>query len=273
MKTSVRRQSLAGMWLVAPLTVTVFGLGGYTASGIQGKLVGVGAALAWCVVLGLVVWLVNRTTRLRRALATGTLVAVGAVLFFTLGAGTLEYMLVSKAIDTTPEWIATITKGPLAEQDILFFIIFNSLLEAVLVPLAILLNWGDRRRRIIVVTAALIFYAIRIWTYFYFAPEYFDYADITTTQQLVEAMQSRMTLDYGRIALVLVSAVLFFWAAVRPAAPEVRGSYPLPPGRSARSDYRRQNDQSRRHRTDEPRQTATRAEASAAGGAGRGRPR
>lgn len=257
------------MWLVAPLTVTVFGLGGYTASSTQGALIGVGAGVVWCAVLGLLVWLVNRTTRLRRALATGTLVAAGAVLFFTLGAGTLEYMLISKAIDTTPEWLATITKGPLAEQDILFFIIFNSLLEAVLVPLAVLLNWGYRRRRATVVTAALIFYAIRIWTYFYFAPEYFDYADITTTQQLVESLRSRMTLDYGRIALVLASAALFFRAAVRPAAPDVRGSYALLPGRPARSDYRRQNDQSRRRRTDEPRQLA----ASGAGGAGRGRPR
>ncbi|HET8660540.1 MAG TPA: hypothetical protein VFM55_16245 [Micromonosporaceae bacterium] len=247
------------------MTVTVFGLGGYTASGVQGALIGVGAGVVWCAVLGLFVWLVNRTKRLRRALAASTLVAAGAVLFFTVGAGTLEYMLISKAIDTTPEWLATITKGPLAEQDILFFIIFNSLLEAVLVPLAVLLNWGDRRRRLTVVTAALIFYAVRIWTYFYFAPEYFDYADITTTQQLVQSLRSRMTLDYGRIALVLLSAALFFRAAVRPAAPDVPASYTLPPGRPARASLRR--------RTGEPRQPATRTEALAAAGAGRGRPR
>lgn len=250
MDTSVRRQGLAGMWLIAPLTVLLFTLGGYTASGVRGAAVGAVTGIVWSGVLALIAWAVRRTTRLLSALATIALVAAGAVLFFTLGAGTLEYMLISKASSTTPEWLATITKGPLAEQDILFFIIFNSLLEAVLVPLAVLLNWHNPRRRRTVLVAALIFYAIRVWTYFYFAPEYFDYADITSTQQLVDTLRTRLTLDYGRIALSVVAAALFFRAAVLPARPNTRGPHAAPPpGGGAASGYRSRTEQARRLET------------------------
>ena len=89
----------------------------------------------------------------------------GATLFLTMGGGVYEYMLIRKALESTPEWITTITSGPLGEQVILYFIIFNSLLEIFLVPLAPLLNWNLPKRRVVVLAAGLIFYAIRIWTY------------------------------------------------------------------------------------------------------------
>jgi hypothetical protein len=127
-------------------------------------------------------------------------------------------MLMRKALATTPEWIVTITAGPLGQQVILYFIIFNSLLELFLVPLGLLLNWHMPARRTFVLAAGLIFYAIRIWTYIYFAPQYFDFGEMAFSEQFVDDLMDRMSIDHIRFVVQTVEAGLFFRAALGPVS-------------------------------------------------------
>jgi hypothetical protein len=198
--------------------VLLFAMGGYTAGGTVGLVVGGLVGAVWSGILMQVVRFIDRTKRFRSALATGSLIAAGALLVFTLGMGTLEYALMAVAFDDNPEWVVGLTHGVIAQQDILVFIIFNSLLEAVVVPVAVLLNWREPARRSLVIAGASIFYAVRIWTYIYFAPAFFGYNAIASTAELFEILRLRMTLDYGRALLEVAEAILFFWAAVRPAS-------------------------------------------------------
>ena len=133
-----------------------------------------------------------------------------------MGGGLYEYMLMSKALETSPEWISTITSGPLATQVILYFIILNSLMEVMLVPLALFLNWPFPKRRAFVLAAALVFYALRIWTYLYFAPQYFAFGDMAFSQALIEQLKTRMAIDNIRGVLQVGEAVLFLLAALVP---------------------------------------------------------
>ena len=66
------------IWYVTPLTVLLFAMGGYTASGAVGLVVGGVAGAFWSVVLALVVRFVDRTWRLRSISPTSSLILAGA---------------------------------------------------------------------------------------------------------------------------------------------------------------------------------------------------
>ena len=85
-----------------------------------------------------------------------------------------------------------------------------------LVPLALLLNWHMPGRRMFALAAGLIFYAIRIWTYIYFAPQYFDFGEMAFSEQLVNDLMTRMSIDNIRFVLQTFEAGLFFRAALGP---------------------------------------------------------
>src|SRR5512139_3250723 len=166
--TGSNRAWIHPLWIVAPASVIIFAMGWSNFGFVAGLVGGVGG-LVWVLALAGIVRLIQRSEKLAGSMSTMVLLSAGATLFLTMGGGIYEYMLMRKALATTPEWIVTITAGPLGEQVILYFILFNSLLEILLVPLALLLNWHMPGRRIFVLAAGLIFYAIRIWTYLYFA--------------------------------------------------------------------------------------------------------
>jgi len=201
------------LWIVAPASVVIFAMG-WSNFGLAAGLLGGVGGLVWVLILAGIVRLIRRSEKLAGSLSTFVLFSAGATLFLTMGGGIYEYMLMHKALATTPEWIVTITAGPLGEQVILYFIIFNSLLEIFLVPLALLLNWRMPGRRVFVLAAGLIFYAIRIWTYIYFAPQYFDFGEMTFSEQLINDLMARMSIDNIRFVVQTVEAVLFFRAAL-----------------------------------------------------------
>jgi hypothetical protein len=203
------------LWIVAPASVIIFAMGWSNFGLVAGLIGGVGG-LVWILILAGIVRLIQRSEKLAGSMSTIVLLSAGATLFLTMGGGIYEYMLMRKALATTPEWIVTITAGPLGEQVILYFILFNSLLEIFLVPLALLLNWHMPGRRIFVLAAGMIFYAVRIWTYLYFAPQYFDFGEMAFSEQLINDLVARMSIDNIRFVIQTVEAVLFFRAALGP---------------------------------------------------------
>lgn len=203
-------------WIVVPASIIIFALGWSNLGGLTAALIGGAGGLVWGLALAGIVSLIQRSEKLTGWLATAVVLAAGATLFLMMGGGVYEYMLMGKALDTTPEWITTITSGPLGEQVILYFIIFNSLMEIFLVPLALFLNWNMPGRRKFVLAAAAIFYAIRVWTYLYFAPQYFDFGEMAFSQQLVDDLTTRMSIDNLRFVIQTLEAVLFFCAALVP---------------------------------------------------------
>jgi hypothetical protein len=213
------RQWVNPLWVVVPASVIIFALGWSNIGGLTAALIGGVGGLLWALALAGIVRLIHRSDKLTGWLSTVVVLAAGATLFFMMGGGLYEYMLLLRALETTPEWIATLTSGPLAEQVILYFIIFNSLMELFLVPLALLLNWNMSGRRGFALAAVLMFYAIRIWTYLYFAPQYFNFGEAGFSQQLVNDLMTRISLDTLRFVVQIAEAILFFCVALVPPSP------------------------------------------------------
>lgn len=203
--TGSHRTWINPTWIVAPASIIIFAMG-WSNFGFAAGLIGGVGGLVWVLALAGIVRLIQRSEKL----------AAGVTLFLTMGGGIYEYMLMRKALATTPEWIVTITTGPLGAQVILYFIIFNTLLEIFRVPRALLLNWHMPGRRVFVLAAGLIFYVIRIWAYLYFTPQYFEFGEMVFSEQLVNNLVIRMSIDNIRFVIQIIEAGLFFRAALGP---------------------------------------------------------
>ncbi|MQA81615.1 MAG: hypothetical protein GEV10_24555 [Streptosporangiales bacterium] len=58
-----------------------------------------------------------------------------------------------------------------------YYIVANGLLEVLIVPLMLYLGWRAGRRRIAIVTAAAIYFVMRVWTYLVFVPARLGWAE------------------------------------------------------------------------------------------------
>src|SRR5829696_9156395 len=63
----------------------------------------------------------------------------------------------------TPSTTFTMIHPPFGDSFNLLIITLNSLMEWLLIPAALFLNWHIPKRRTLIVIAAVVFYAMRIW--------------------------------------------------------------------------------------------------------------
>ncbi|MEU5876465.1 hypothetical protein [Spirillospora sp. NPDC047279] len=112
-----------------------------------------------------------------------------------------------------------------------YFMVLNPLMEWVIVPAVVLLNWPVARRRALVVAGAAVYFAVRAWTYLYFAPtalSWQDHAGQAPTQAQIDQAQTWLNLDWLRLALDLTVGACFAALALMP-----RRSGPARSGRDA----------------------------------------
>jgi hypothetical protein len=183
-------------------------LGGPIAS-IIGGIVGLG----WGVGIGLLsTWL----TRRRPNIACHWLF-VGAFVAATLFGGTLFAMLLYVA-SPSPENILALMRPPW-KGGFTFFVIFNSLMEWLVIPMAVFLNWQHPRRRPLLITATVLFYLSRIWTYVYFVPQIFQFMRIQAPKPIsvdvANSLLKWVNLSWIRCVIDGVVATLFLRAAAK----------------------------------------------------------
>jgi hypothetical protein len=103
-----------------------------------------------------------------------------------------------------------------------FYAIFNTLREWLLVPLAVLLSWHLPRRRRLLLAMVAVLYLERGITYLYFAPTVLSWQDTTpaeTTPALLDEVGRWMTLDWVRAPVDwFVLAALMFVVVAYPRA-------------------------------------------------------
>lgn len=103
-----------------------------------------------------------------------------------------------------------------------YFMVLNPLMEWVVIPVAVLLNWEHLRRRGLVLIGAGTYFAVRTWTYLYFAPtalSWQDHAGQAPTQAQIDQAQTWLNLDWPRIALDLFVGLCFATSALLPRRP------------------------------------------------------
>jgi hypothetical protein len=136
---------------------------------------------------------------------------VAFVTTIMLGAGLILHLMVG-----SPEaYLALQQSG--TEGDLYFYATLNPLTEWVLVPLALFFNWKDPRRRKLVVTAAAIYYAERLATYFYFGPVIASWPNAQPSAELLDEVSLWLTLDWVRIVVGIPMILLFVLVTFLPA--------------------------------------------------------
>jgi hypothetical protein len=180
-------------------------------------LIGAAWGLVWTALAGLVAAIFGRVrdNPIHSPNASALLVAFTTVMM--LAAGLILHLMVG-----SPEaYLALQQSG--GEGDLYFYATLNTLTEWVLVPLALFFNWKDPWRRKLVVTAALIYYAERVATYFYFAPVVLSWPNAQPSAELLDEVSLWLTLDWVRIVVGIPMILLFVLVTFLPA-PGRKGS-------------------------------------------------
>lgn len=189
------------------------------------------AGAAWGAVIGLLAtWISTKTTA--SAWLEDALVFLGAVAmaFFAFG-GAAGTLLIGSALDSSSLTGETLVSMFL--PSIPLAIMANAPTELLVVPALLILGWREGKRRILVVTAAALYFMHRVWTYLVFASARLDFAETertTTPLTAAEREQFRSTLhlDDPRWMLNLAIFVVFLLAAHFSRVQELRATTAKP---------------------------------------------
>jgi hypothetical protein len=163
-----------------------------------------------------------RSESRRAALANGSLFLITLAMGLMAGGG-LPYQLLLSAGLSTPSTTFTMIHPPFSDTSNVFIITMNSLMEWLLIPAALFLNWHIPKRRTLIVIAAAAFYAMRVWSYIYFVPNIFEFGalppDGPFSAEVVERFRMWVNLNWIRIAIQeILTFLLFLLAAFVPAS-------------------------------------------------------
>jgi hypothetical protein len=178
--------------LVVPFTAVITGWFNLSEALPAPLAVVIGAA--WGVVLGLLAGWVQHRARLR-AWLEDLFVASAVVAVAFAACGGLAFLLAfGGALDA--ESLTGEALHALFTPAIPYYIVANGLLEMLIMPLLLYLGWRAGRRRIVIVTAAAIYFVMRIWTYLVFVPARLGWAEGEgATQALTAAEKHQATQD------------------------------------------------------------------------------
>jgi hypothetical protein len=221
--TNEKRYDLFGPFLVVvPALVVVSAIGFSTLGGFSAALIAGALALGWSLLLGFITMRVARSESRRAASANVAMFLTTLALGVTAGGALLQQMLLSAGL-STPSTTFTIIHPPFGGSFSLFIITLNSLMEWLLMPVALFCNWHIPKRRTLIVIAAVAFYAMRLWSYIYFVPNIFEFGalppDGPFSAEVVERFRMWVNLSWLRFAIQdALTYLLLLLAAFVPAS-------------------------------------------------------
>lgn len=100
-----------------------------------------------------------------------------------------------------------------------YYIVINSLMELLIVPFAVFLNWdATPKRRTFILIGVVLYFVIRVWTYLVYAETRLEISEQALTAADVEWFKRTLATDY-RVVLELISQAFFILAAFIPYSP------------------------------------------------------
>jgi hypothetical protein len=100
------------------------------------------------------------------------------------GVGLQIMPIMDVSITRAPQFFADLVRPPIGDAEALPYYLLNTPLEWLLIPAALLLNAPIPKRRTLIMIAATMFFALRVWSYLYFVPDILDWNQGTTGQPL-----------------------------------------------------------------------------------------
>jgi hypothetical protein len=207
--------------VVVPATTVIGALGATALGSVTAALLGAVSGLGWGLLLGFIATRLARRESSRPGLANVSVFLATLCSGMLAGGALLEMMLLSAGLGTSSTTF-TMIHPPFGGSFNLFIITLNSLMEWLLIPVALFLNWHVPKRRKLIVMAAVVYYAMRVWTYIYFVPNIFEFGALPPegpfSAELVERFRIWVNLSWFRLVIDVLTNLLFLLAAFVPAS-------------------------------------------------------
>lgn len=212
--------------LAVPFTAIITGL--FNLSDALPAPVAVAVGAGWGIVLGLIaIWIRMRKPILSAWFEDG-MVYLGTVGFAFAGCGGLmAILMLAGALESSS--LTGESLEALFLPAIPYYIIVNSLLEILIIPLVLLFGWRTGNRRILIVAAAALYFVMRIWTYLAFVPARLGWAESDHATEALTAAERQqayadLMVDDPRWILLLAMFAIFLLAAHLPRLRELKGT-------------------------------------------------
>src|SRR5829696_2662127 len=208
--------------IVVPATTVIGALGATALGSVTAALLWAVAGLVWGLLLRFIAMRLARSESRRPGLANASVFLAALCSGMLAGGALLVQMLLTAGLGA-PSTSFTIIHSPFGGSFTLFIITLNSLMEWLLIPAALFLNWHIPKRRTFIVIAAAVFYAMRLWSYIYFVPNIFEFGalppDGPFSAEVVERFRMWVNLSWLRFAIQdVLTYLLFLLAAFVPAS-------------------------------------------------------
>jgi hypothetical protein len=214
----VRSLGRFGPYLAAvPFLMIIIGFyGTFLPFGPLGLLGMALVGLLWALVLGFIAGRLARREAWPARLANASLflgiIAVG----LTIGGGIMYAFMMEAALGEPSTTYAVLSA--LMQLAVPYFIVLNTTMELLLVPLLVFWNWDTgSRRKALVLSGVIAYLAMRVWTYLVFAETRLAVSQRTLSAADVAWFQQTLATDY-RIVLNIITFTCFLLAAFVPAS-------------------------------------------------------
>ena len=221
--------ALTPFLLAVPFTATITGL--FNLSDSLPIPLAIAAGAAWGTAVGLAVtWLRSKPTA--AAWVEDSLVFVGTIAVALAGCGGVMALLVLNGALGSSSLTGETLESMFLPM-IPYYIAANAPLELLIIPGLLVLGWRAGKRRILIVVATALYFALRVWTYLAYRPARLGFAESGHTaapMTTAERHQAYLDLkvDDPRWILLLVILAVFLAAASFPRLREVKAR-PLEP--------------------------------------------
>ena len=214
---------VAPFLLSVPFTATITGL--FNLSDALPVPLAFAVGAGWGIVLGLAAtWLTTKPVL--SAWIEDSFVFLGTVaLAFAACGGVMSLLILNGALDSSSLTGETLEKAFLPM--IPYYIVVNTSLELLIIPGLLFVGWRAGKRRMLIVAAAALYFALRVWSYLAYVPARLSFAESDHTTTALTAAERRqayvdLKLDDPRWILVLVILSILIVAAGFPRVREVR---------------------------------------------------
>jgi hypothetical protein len=205
-----------GAYLVAvPITTVIFAMGSLALQlGALGVAGGAVIGLLWSMTLGLIAGKLNRRDSWKPYLANAPVLLAIIATGLLIGGGYMYGFLMNAAVREPSTTYATLSA--LMQPTVPYYIVVNTLMEALIIPLVVFLNWHIPKRRALILIAVLVYFVMRVWTYITYAEMRLEISTHPLSPADVEWFKETLRNDF-RGVLNVITQIAFILAAFIPA--------------------------------------------------------
>jgi hypothetical protein len=212
---TVDRERYGAYQVAVPITTVIFAMASLALQlGALGFVGGAVIGLVWSIILGLIAGKLVQRDSWKPYLANAPVFLAIIATGLLIGGGLMYGFLMNAALREPSTTYATLSA--LMQPTVPYYIVVNTLMEALIIPLVVFLNWHIPKRRALILIAVLAYFVMRVWTYITYGEMRLEISTHPLSTADVEWFKETMRNDY-RGVLNIITQVAFILAAFVPA--------------------------------------------------------